>query len=218
MLGSSLFRTNSSNIDLYLHLPGNRKELVHVPPPSLIPSKHIEEGTVFNFCRGLQRITRIKPQFVHCYNSHIVFTGNYVNTIKCPYCGRRYTAVTSITCMKFPRAQAMYAREGQNNGPKVDHTLSPVLGSECMYLNRLSIKLSHLLEPWRSKVKLATASAIQCIRAWVKGFRELTNYRHSHPASHLTPSAGYVWFGLHSRLYRKYIHPIGLTGELEGEY
>jgi type IV secretory pathway protease TraF len=106
MLGSSLFRTNSSNIDRYLHLPGNRKELVHVPPPSLIPSKHIEEGTVFNFCRGLQRITRIKPQFVHCYNSHIVFTGNYVNTIKRPYCGRRYTAVTSVTRMKFPRAQA----------------------------------------------------------------------------------------------------------------
>jgi hypothetical protein len=48
MLGSSLFRTNigidnTSDIDLYL------QELVYVPPPSMIASKHIEEGT-----RGIQ--------------------------------------------------------------------------------------------------------------------------------------------------------------------
>jgi hypothetical protein len=47
----------------------------------------------------------------------------------------------------------------------VGHTLPPVPWSEYMYLNELSIQLGDLLETRLSKVKLATTSAIQWIRA-----------------------------------------------------
>jgi hypothetical protein len=74
----------------------------------------------------------------------------------------------------LPHIQVMYAitrrlKQWFLKGQKL--IIHPVLGSECMYLNRLSIRLSHLLEPRQSKVKLSTASAIPRMRAWVrKGF------------------------------------------------
>ena len=155
MLGSSLFRTDFALATLIFTWVIARNCL----PQVWSPSKHIEEGMVFNFCRGLQRITRIKPQFVHCYNGHIAFTGNYVNT--------NYRAHSHISHLQEISTYSGHVCNNEKaktvvlKRPKADHTLSPVLGSECMYLNRLSIRLSYLLEPRQSKVKLATVIELQ---------------------------------------------------------